>query len=81
MMSDAEENTAAWLAAATGSDASEVAAELAEGDRRRAFIVDELLDAGYREGELLELVERLTGLDDAQARALIAARERREPPP
>jgi hypothetical protein len=72
----AGDDSAAWLAAATGSDPTEVAAELDEGARRRVFVVDELLDAGYRDGELLELVERLTGLDDGQARALIADRER-----
>ena len=67
---------AAWLAAATDSDPTEVAAELDEGERRRTFVVDELIEAGYRDGELLELVARLTGLDDPPARALIAARER-----
>src|SRR5439155_9302688 len=71
----ADDDPAAWLAAATDSDPIEVAAELDEGARRRTFVVDELLEAGYRDGELLELVARLTGLDDAQARALIAARE------
>jgi hypothetical protein len=76
MTSDrAGDDPAAWLAAATDSDPTEVAAELDEGARRRAFVVDELLEAGYRDGELLELVQRLTGLDDGQARALIAARE------
>src|SRR5439155_26647677 len=72
----ADDDPAAWLAAATDSDPIEVAAELDEGARRRTFVVDELLDAGYRDGELLELVARLTGLDDVQARALIAERER-----
>src|SRR2546425_10299794 len=72
----AGDDSAAWLAAATGRDPTDVAAELDEGARRRVFVVDELLDAGYRDGELLELVERLTGLDDGQARALIADRER-----
>lgn len=71
-----DDDPAAWLAAATDSDPSEVAAELDEGERRRTFVVDELLEAGYRDGELLELVERLTGLDDVQARALIAERGR-----
>ena len=77
----ADDDPATWLADATESDPGEVAAELDEGERRRTFVVDELLDAGYREGELLELAVRLTGLDDLQARALIAARERLLPIP
>ena len=64
-----------WLAKATAADPAEVVAGLDEGTRRRIFVVDELLDSGYRGGELLGLVERLTGMDDAEARALIAARE------
>jgi hypothetical protein len=75
------DETAGWLAEVTESDPSEVAAELDEGVRRRTFVVDELIDAGYRNGELLELAVRLTGLDDLQARALIAARERLVPTP
>ena len=67
---------AAWLASATGTDAAEVAAELEEGARRRTFVVNELLEAGFRGGELLDLVIRLTGLDTAQASALIRACER-----
>jgi hypothetical protein len=71
---DAE--SAAWLAAATGEDPAEVAAALEVGARRRSFVVDELLDAGYRDRELHDLVMRLTGLDTGQACALISARER-----
>jgi hypothetical protein len=81
----AGQDPASWLAAATDGDATEVAAELDVGERRRTFVVDELLDAGYTGGELLELVVRLTGLDDLQARALMTARERlvesASPPP
>ena len=76
-MSTADDDHAAWLAEATDSDPSETAAELDEGERRRTFIADELLDAGYRDGELLELVVRLTGLDDPQARTLITHEVRR----
>ena len=75
------DDSTSWLAEATQSDPQEVAAELDEGERRRTFVVDELLDAGYRNGELLELAVRLTGLDDSHARALIAARERLVPTP
>jgi hypothetical protein len=64
-----------WLATATGSDPSTVAAELTEGERRREFVVDELIDAEFEPSELLTLVVRLTGLPDAEARALIAARQ------
>jgi hypothetical protein len=70
-----DDNPANWLATATDGDPTEVAAELDEGSRRRTFVVDELLDAGYEGGQLLELVVRLTGLDDAQARVLIAERQ------
>jgi hypothetical protein len=75
------DETASWLAEATQRDPGEVAAELDEGVRRRTFVVDELIDAGYRNGELVELAVRLTGLDDLQARALITARERLVPTP
>jgi hypothetical protein len=75
------DDPATWLAAATDGNRTEVAAELDEGERRRTFVVDELLDAGYRSGELVELVVRLTGLDDVQARALIGERERLVPTP
>ena len=75
----ADDDPATWLAEATQSDPSEIAAELDEGERRRAFVVDELIDAGYRNGELRELAVRLTGLDDVQARALIAERGRLVP--
>jgi hypothetical protein len=63
-----------WLAAQTHSDAGQVEAELELGERRRAFVVDELVEAGFAGSELLDLVVRLTGLDGAGAKALIAAR-------
>jgi hypothetical protein len=70
-----DRDSVAWLAAATGDDLADVAAELELGARRRVFVVDELLDAGFRDGELQDLVIRLTGLDSGQARELIRARE------
>jgi len=76
-----DDDPASWLAEATQSDPTEVAADLDEGERRRVFVVDELIDAGYRNGELLELAVRLTGLGDLQARRLIAARARLVPMP
>jgi hypothetical protein len=63
-----------WLAAATGSDPEDVSRELAEGERRRIFVADELIDAGFSGGALLDGVMRLTGLDEAGAQRLIASR-------
>lgn len=63
-----------WLAARTQTDPEQIEAELQLGERRRAVIVDELVAAGLAGSELLEQVMRLTGLDAAGARALIAAR-------
>ena len=68
-----DEELAAWLASRTGAPLDEVERELGEGARRRAFVVDELLEAGLTGAELLDLVVRLTGLDEASARALIAS--------
>ena len=68
-----DEELAAWLASRTGAPLDEVGRELDEGTRRRAFVVDELLEAGLTGPELLDLVVRLTGLDEAGARALIVA--------
>jgi hypothetical protein len=77
MASDSSDrDSVAWLAAATGDDPADVAAGLETGARRRVFVVDELLDAGFRDGELQELVIRLTGLDSGEARELIRARAR-----
>jgi hypothetical protein len=67
---------AAWLAEATGDDPADVAAELELGARRRAFVVDELLEAGFRDRELLDFVMRLTGVDSAEAKRLVSARMR-----
>lgn len=66
---------AAWLAAEIDAPLDEVEHGLDEGARRRAFVVDELLEAGVRGAELLEFVVRLTGLDEPSARALIAAHQ------
>jgi hypothetical protein len=74
--SAAKPDLAPWLAAATNSDPAQVEAELAQGERRRTFVVDELLEAGFTGYELLSFVTRLTGVDEAEARGLIAARER-----
>jgi len=63
-----------WLAARTQTDPEQIAAELRVGERRRAVVVDELVAAGLAGPELLEQVIRLTGLDAAGARALVAAR-------
>jgi hypothetical protein len=63
---------AAWLASRTGASRDDIARQLAEGAERRSFVVAELLDAGLAGNELLELVVRLTGVDEAGARALIA---------
>lgn len=62
-----------WLAAKLGVEPSAVAAELDEGARRRAFVVDELIEAGLEGAALLEGVVRLTGLAVGDARALIGA--------
>lgn len=60
-----------FLAATTGTPPDQVAAELAEGARRRAFVLDELVDAGLSSGELLAAAVRLTGLDEAQVKVLL----------
>jgi hypothetical protein len=65
---------ASWLAAQTLSDPEQVEAELELGARRRAFVVDELAEAGFTGAELLDLVMRLTGLDRGGAKALIVSR-------
>ena len=64
-----------WLAAATGTDVEQVHREREEGERRRSFIADELIEAGFTGAALLDGVMRLTGLDEAEAQALIARRE------
>ncbi len=74
---DADVDLDEWLAAATGTDVEQVHRELEEGQRRRNFVADELIEAGFTGPALLDGVMRLTGLDDAQARALIAERGRR----
>ncbi len=63
-----------WLADHTDTDADQVAAELEMGARRRAFVVGELIEAGFEGAELLELVIQLTGIERVEAQALIAAR-------
>jgi hypothetical protein len=65
-----------WLAAATGVDVEQVHREREEGERRRIFVADELIEAGYTGSALLDGVMRLTGLDEAEARALIERREK-----
>ena len=65
---------ASWLAATTGDDVDQVERELDEGERRRSFVVDELIDAGLAGSELLRLTLRLTGLAATESAALIAER-------
>jgi len=65
---------ARWLATHSDADVIQVEAELAEGELRREFVVDELLAAGYDGSELLDLATRLTGLTIGSAKTLIAAR-------
>jgi hypothetical protein len=60
-----------WLAGVTGTPPERVAEELDVGERRRAFVVEELLDAGLAGAELLDAVVRLTGLDEEQSRELV----------
>lgn len=62
-----------WLSDVTGVPQAQVAAELAAGEARRAFVAEELLDAGYRGSELLDCTMRLTGLDEDQARRLLSS--------
>lgn len=68
-----DDDLARWLAAATGVSPAQVANELAAGDARRAFVAAELVEAGYRGRELLDRTVRITGLDEEQARQLLAS--------
>ncbi len=63
-----------WLAQATGLDADDVSRQLEEGERRRTFVADELIEAGFAGAALLDGVMRLTGLDEEQTQALIDTR-------
>jgi hypothetical protein len=69
-----EDGVDEWLAAATGTDVEQVHREREEGERRRNFVADELIEAGFTGPALLDGVMRLTGLDEPGARALIARR-------
>jgi hypothetical protein len=69
-----DQTIARWLAVHTDADVIQVETELAEGELRREFVVDELLAAGYEGSELLDLAARLTGLTTGGAKALIVAR-------
>jgi hypothetical protein len=71
-----EPGLADWLAAATDADRGTVAEELELAARRRAFVVDELVDAGFSDAAVLDGVMRLTGLSAEDARLLIASRSR-----
>jgi hypothetical protein len=66
--------TVEWLASQTHTDARQVRDELELGARRRIFVVDELLDAGFIGPALLEGVIRLTALGKDDARTLIETR-------
>ena len=61
------------VAEMTGQDVREVASGFAEGELRRKFVVNELLEAGIDGAELVDLVVRLTGLPRRDAIELIAA--------
>jgi hypothetical protein len=74
-MTEEDQTIARWLAAHTEADVIQVETELAEGELRREFVVDELLAAGYEGSELLDFTARLTGLTSAVAKALIVARQ------
>ena len=50
------------------------AEELGAGERRRAFVVDELIDAGLRGRELVHTTVRLTGLDEGHVTQLLRER-------
>jgi hypothetical protein len=74
---DESDSVDEWLAAATGTDVEQVHHEREEGERRREFVADELIEAGFAGSALLDGVMRLTGLDEPEARALVARREAR----
>jgi hypothetical protein len=69
-----DRDLAAWLAEHTATDVAEVERELELGARRRAFVVDELVDAGLTGVTLLDGVIRCTGLELDDALRLIAER-------
>lgn len=60
-----------WLAAATNDDPEHVRAELELGERRRALVVIELIEAGFNGPPLLDHLMGLTGVDETHAHALI----------
>jgi hypothetical protein len=70
---NADQELATWLAGATGEDPARVAAELELGARRRAFVFDELTDAGFTGDLLAVLVMRLTGVDEREVHTMIEA--------
>ncbi|MBA2332832.1 MAG: hypothetical protein H0V94_08600 [Actinobacteria bacterium] len=74
----ADRELTSWLAEHTHTDAGRIEAELEVGERRRAFVVAELVDAGFEGAELLELAIQLTGLERGQVRALLTAHAARE---
>ena len=67
------EDEIAWLVEQTGQSREEVERGLHEGRLRRRAVVTELLDAGVQGKELLQMVVRLTGLPEDEARRLIEA--------
>ena len=64
---------AEWLAERPGSMERDQPSTRG-GDRRRTFVADELIEAGFPGTALSDGVMRLTGLDEEQAQAAIAAR-------
>ena len=71
-----EPGLTSWLAAQGDVDREQVAAELEVGARRRTFVVDELVEAGFEGAELLALTMGLTGLETTDAQVLIETRTR-----
>jgi hypothetical protein len=69
-----DRSLAEWLAEHTASDLTKVEQELELGRRRRAFVVDELVDAGLSGPTLIDGIVRCTGIDVDEAVALVAAR-------
>ena len=60
------DDLATWLAAATGDDPAQVAAELELGELRREFVFNELVEAGYTGGDLLDYSGPADGAERAR---------------
>src|SRR5438477_252968 len=66
-------------------DPAQVTAELELGRRRRNFVLNELIEVGFDRESIVDLLVRLTGSNERNARALVEAELRRvaeaTPPP